>query len=202
MIYNKRMTRRLALLLLLATVPLRAADTKSADAGTADADATTVQIAEYFQKVPLSDANPKLVEPFLAIDSTTLPKKLRAKTQAKQLEIKTLLKLHDTKKKGNWLQPATCTADSFVKPLKDSAAYAMAGYVNLTEDEEQYIMHKTQCTETDMGCQFSMTIFHDKGKPRRLMIHPNDPLAALAAESHGKAGGQTQFFGLGLTCQH
>ncbi len=185
----------LALLLLLAAAPSRAADPVAADS-------STVRLADYFVQTPINEADPKLVSPFLALDAQTLPKRLREKARAKQLAIQALLKLHDTKKKGNWLQPVGgCTAESFVKPLKDIPAYAMAGYVPITEEELKYIMHKTNCTELDLGCQFTFTIFYDKKKPRKLMLHQNDPIDALAAESHGPHG-QTNFFGVGLTCQH
>jgi hypothetical protein len=200
MIYNSRMMHALAFALLLAAAPARAADAKADDAGTADA--TTVQLADYFIKTSVADANPKLVTPFLAVDPATLPKRQRVKAAAKQVEIKTLFKLHDTKKKGNWLQATEgCSLKDIVKPLKDIPLYTLAGYGDIKEDEEQYIMHKTQCTEIDMGCQFSLIIFFDKGKPRRLMLQEHDPLNALAAESH-KPAGQTNFFGTGLTCAH
>ena len=199
--YNSGMISALLLSLLLAAGPARAADAAPPDAGTADE--TTVKLVDYFLKTPIADANPKLVDPFLAVDSAALPKRQRAKAKAKQLELKTLLKLHETKKKGNWLQPAEgCTVDTIVKPLKDMPIYALAGYVEINETEEQYVMEKTHCTEQDMGCQFSLIIFHDKGKPRRLELHERDPLNAFVTESHSKTAGQTKFFGVGLTCAH
>jgi hypothetical protein len=195
------MKSALLLSLLLAAAPLRAEGKKTADSGTADA--TAVQLADYFVKTDVADANPKLVEPFLAIDAATLPKRVRAKAEAKQVEIRTLLKLHDTKKKGNWIQPDdSCKITDIIKPLKDIPVYRMAGFTDLKEDEEQYVMHRTNCTELNLGCQFSLIIFHDKGKPRQLMLLVKDPLWGLVAETHGKSGGQTNFFGTGLSCMH
>jgi hypothetical protein len=194
------MKSALLLSLLLAAAPLRAEGKKTADSGTADA--TAVQLADYFVKTDVADANPKLVEPFLAIDAATLPKRLREKAAAKQVEIRTLLKLHDTKKKGNWVQPVDgCKITDIVKPLKDIPIYKLAEFVELKEDEEQFVMSKTNCTELNMGCEFSLIIFFEKGKPRQLMLQGKDPLWAIVAQMHGK-GGQTNFFGTGLSCMH
>jgi hypothetical protein len=199
--YNDPMKRAILLSLLLAAVPAFAADKKVDDAGTADA--TTVRLAEYFLKTDLGAADPKLVSPFLAVDPATLPKRLRVKTAAKQIEIHSLLKLHDTKKKGNWLQEADkgCQLTDIVKPLKDIPIFQLAEFVDITEEEEQFTMQRTKCTELDLGCQFTLIIFFDKGKPRRLMLQKKDPLFAIIAQSHGK-GGQTNFFGAGLSCYH
>ncbi len=181
---------------------LLAMSARAAAPASVSADSATVKLAEYFVRTPVPDENPHLVEPFLAVNADTLPARLREKALARQLELRSLLRLHDTKKKGNWLQPASdCDMHSFIKHFHDMPAYQMAGYVPITEDEEKYIMGKTHCTELDMGCQFTLTIFYDKGRPRRLMLHMNDPLDALAAESH-HPGGQTNFFGVGLTCAH
>lgn len=200
--YNNGMKSFVFLCLLLAAAPLRAADKKPDDAGTADA--TTVQLAEYFLKTDLGAADPKLVSPFLAVNSATLPKRLRRKTAAKQIEVQSLLKLHDTKKKGNWLQPAdgACKLADIVKSLKEIPAYQEAGYVDLTEDEEKFVMQRTKCTELDLGCEFTLQIFFDKGQPRRLLLFFKDPLFGIVAQMHSKTGGQTSFFGGGLTCYH
>jgi len=174
--------------------PTRAAD-----------DAATVQLVDYFLKTPTAEVNPKLVDPFLAVDPDALPRRRRDKARAKQLEIRTLLKLHDTKKKGSWLGPVEgCTLSSIVHPLMEMGAYRIAGFSEITEDELDYVMEKTKCKEIDLGCQFSLIIFFDKGKPRHLMLSANDPLNATIAEFHaGHVGGQTNFFGKGtFTCHH
>lgn len=204
--YNNTMLGLLAASVLLAA-PARAADPKAetAPAGAAaTADKMTLELADYFLKVPTSEANPKLVDAFLAIDAQTLPKGLRVRTQAKQLEIQTLLHVHDVEKAGVFVQPAdgNATAASFVRPLRDMNVYALAGYVEMDEDSEEYIMGKTKCTEIDLGTKFTLMIFHDRGKPRKLMLHTKDPLQPLIAEHKGKGGGTTHFFGLGYTCQH
>lgn len=200
--YNTGMPTVLVLALAL-VLPAAAADKPDA-AGTADK--TVIELVDYFLKTPTADANPKLVEPFLALDPDALPKRQREKARAKQLEIRTLVRLHDTKKKGSILMPAEgCTLESFVHPQKDYGIFAIAGFGPITEDDLTYVMQRTHCTELDLGCQFSLTIFFDKGskKPRRLMLHENDPVEAIVAEGrHSGKSNQTNFFGLGLTCNH
>lgn len=198
------MTPILLALCLLAPAA-RAADSKTAEvlaAEKAAAEKTTVQLVEYFLKVPTSEADPKLVNPFLAVDTQTLPKKLRKKALGKQIEIRNLIKLHETKKAGSILMPLEgCSEKDFVLPLNQAAFYEGLGYEEVNEDELEYVKNKTKCTEVDLGCRFTMKLFFTKSKPRRMMFIPEDPIMAIVAESRGK-GGSTKFFGLGLTCMH
>lgn len=183
----------LALALALLAAPARAGD----------ADLTR-QIVDAVLKVPTSEVDPRLIEPFLAVDPATQPKAKRSRIVAKQIELKTLLKLHDTKKKGGILPPAVgCDQSKAVVPHSMLGAYQFAGYEEIFEEEQREIEKRTFCTETEQICQFSLMIFHDKGskKPRRLMLHANDPLMGIVASIRGKGGGQTKFFGLGgVTC--
>lgn len=183
----------LALAFLLLAAPARAADA-----------ALTAQIVDTVLKVPTDAVDPRLIEPFLAVEPETQPKAKREKIRIKQIELRTLLKLHDTKKKGGILPPAAgCDQSKGVQPHKMLGAYLFAGYEEIFEEEQREIEKRTFCTETEMICQFSLVILHDKGskKPRRLLLHANDPLMGIVASIRGKAGGQTKFFGAGgLTC--
>jgi hypothetical protein len=185
---------------LLFSGPARAADPKpDAASAPAEADKTTVDLVNYFLKVDLPDANPKLIDPFLAVKTETLPQKLRGKAAAKQLEITALLRLHAVKKKGIFVQPTEgCSEKDFVKPLK-MMGYMM-GYQVVDEDELKYVMDKTKCTEIDLGCRFSMLIFFEKKKDRVVKFLAQDPIMAIVAESHG--GGTTKFFHMNYTCMH
>lgn len=197
------MTLLLSALLLLAGPA--AAQAKAAGAPAADkapSDKTKIELVQYFIEIPITEANPKLIDPFLAIDVETLPKKLRRKAKGKQIEISTLLKLHETKKAGSLIQPdAVCTGEEMVKKLEEAGLYLGFGYEEVDEDELKYVMTKTKCTEIDLGCRFSLKIFYTKPKPRRLAFYSSDPIMALVAESRGK-GGSTRFFGIGITCMH
>lgn len=202
MIYNNRMGLLLAALLLAG--PARAAaDDKPAAA--AAADKTTIDLVNYFLKVELADANPKLIDPFLAVKTETLPKKLQRKAAAKQTEIAALLRIHDIKKKGIFVQTAgeSCDERSFIKPLSMASAFpSPLPYEEVTEDELKCVMEQTKCTEIDLGCRFSMLIFFEKKKDRIIKFSASDPIMALVAGCRGKAGGNSHFFGMNYTCMH
>ena len=190
--------------ILLAGGYARAADPKPDAASsvekTAAADKDTLDLVNYFLKVALSEANPKLIDPFLAVKTEALPKSLRGKAAAKQVEISALLRLHDVKKKGIFVQQRDdCSEKDFIKPMGMMSFFSQ-GYEVVNEDELKYVMDKTKCTEIDLGCRFSMLIFYEKRKDRIVKFNAADPIMALIAESHG--GGGTKFFGMGYTCMH
>ncbi len=170
---------------------------------------TKIKIVEYMFKTPLDQASPAVVGPFLELDAETLPKGLRAKARAKQLDVRTLFKLHDTKKKGSVIPVLEgCTASSFVKPMKEIPAYQMAGYQEITEDEEKGVMERTLCKEVDLGCHFSLIVFTDPDPkiPRRLFMHGNDPMMTMVAATRAKSKasiGGNGYFGIGgVSCMH
>lgn len=197
--YTVGMTALVLALSILAG-PARAADAKPAEK--AAADKTTVQLVEYFLKVEPSQANPTLVEPFLAVKTDTLPEKLRSRATAKQVEISALLRLHDTRKAGSIIQPMEgCSEKDFVKPLTMARFFPYPGYEPVEEDELKFVMDKTRCTEIDLGCRFSMLIFYQKGKDRIVKFAATDPIMALVAQAR-KKGGSTNFFGSGFSCMH
>jgi hypothetical protein len=204
--YNNPMGILLAAL-LLAPVPARAADSKPDASVAADktgtADKSTVDLVNYFLKIDLADANSKLINPFLQVKTDTLPKKLQRKAAAKQVEIAALLRVHDIKKKGIFVQPMTdaCTPDSFIKPLSMASSFPDPNYETVTDDELKYVMDQTKCTEEDLGCRFSMLIFFEKGKDRIVKFNAVDPIMAKVAEYRGK-GGSSHFFGMGYSCLH
>jgi hypothetical protein len=188
---------------LLLAGPARAADPKpdAAAAEPAPADKDTIDLVNYFLKVELADANPKLIDPFLAVKIETLPKKLRNKAAAKQVEVNALLRLHNVKKKGIFVQQPTeeCSEKDFVKPL--SMAGFFNGYEEVSDDDLKCVMDQTKCTEIDLGCRFSMLIFFEKKKDRIVKFNAADPIMAIVAGCRGKAG-TTHFFGMSYTCMH
>jgi hypothetical protein len=191
---------------LLVAGPARAADPK-ADAPASDktgtADKNTVDLVGYFLKVELADASPKLIDPFLAVKTETLPKKLQSKAAAKQVEIAAVLRLHTVKKKGIFVNPLAeeCNETSFVKPLSMAGFFPFPGYEEVTEDELKYVIEQTKCTEIDLGCRFSMLIFFEKKKDRIVKFNAIDPIMAKVAEFRGH-GGTSHLFGMGYSCMH
>ena len=199
--YNKAMKLLLAALLLLAVHPVRAAEDKDAKDPAGTADKTTVDLVQYFLKVPTERTETKLVDPFLAVKIETLPKKLQGRAEAKQVEIRGLLRMHEAKKQGSSVGATKeeCSEKDFVKPLKSMGFYQ--GYEPVTEDELKYVMDNTRCTEIDLGCRFTMLIFFEKKKDRVVKFLAADPIMALVAQSHGGGGG-SHLFGSGLNCTH
>jgi hypothetical protein len=190
--------------LLLLSGPARAAASKPAAASetSVEADTGTIALVNYFLKVELSEASPKLVEPFLRVKIDTLPKKLQRKAEVRQTEVAAIVRLHDTRKAGFIVTPAeNCGPSDFIKPLSLASAFPMPGYETVTEDELKYVMDTTKCTEIDLGCKFSMLIFFEKKKDRIVKFNATDPLMAKVAEFRGH-GGTTHFFGGGMSCMH
>jgi hypothetical protein len=202
--YNNTMMTLLAAFLLVAG-PARAADPKpdAAAAAVVPADKETIDLVNYFLKVELADASPKLIDPFLAVKIETLPKKLQGKAAAKQVEITALLRLSHVKKKGIFVQPPAeeCSEASFVKPLNMAGFFPSPGYEVVTDDDLKCVMDQTKCTEDDLGCRFSMLIFYEKKKERVVKFMASDPIMAIVAGCRGKSG-TTHFFGSGYSCMH
>jgi len=193
----------------IALTAILAATAAAAPSGPASsADETTIQVVDYVLRTPTPDLDPKLANAFLDVDVETLPKKKREKARAKQLELLTLLKIGKGKKKGGirWIGPDSCKPKYYGPG--DAGALSMAGFFEITEDEADFLGRKTQCSEEELTCEFSLSIIlipRKKGPPaKRFFLHYKDPLGALLAEYRNpKVGGQTAFFGNGIfTCNH
>jgi hypothetical protein len=202
--YNSGMKLLLAAF-FLAAGPVRAADPKPDAAATAivPADKTTLDLVKYLLKADMADVDPKLIDPFLAVKLETLPKQLQRKAEMKQIEIRTLIKLHNTKKKGMFVPPTNddCSEKDLVKPMSQLGLYPSPGFEEVTEDQLKYVMDNTKCTEVDLGCRFSLLIFYEKKKDRILKFASSDPIMGIVAASKSGGGG-SHLFGSGLSCLH
>ncbi|MEK7382676.1 MAG: hypothetical protein AAB262_05250 [Elusimicrobiota bacterium] len=171
-------------------------------------DATARQIVDYALRTPTSDMDPKLANAFLDLDLKNLPKKKQEKALAKQLELQTLLKIIQGKKKGGIRWPTTEDCKSKIYGPGDVGALRLAGFVEIQEDEESFLEERTKCSEMELCCEFSLSIVltpQKKGLPtKRFFLHANDPINSLLAEYRNKGvGGQTKFFGGGVfSCNH
>ena len=195
-----------ALLLILLPAVARAAEDAPAPApATTATEAPTAQdkekLVQYFLDTPTAELSPDLVPEFLSIDADELPKKLRQPFAAKRLELYTLKQLADGKKKGGVRMPeADCAAPKDAKA--DSVRILkMAGYEEITDDEEHFVMDKTKCTERDLMCEFSLQVAVVKAKKaggsrKYLFLYPQDPIFALVGQyrEQGRLR-QTNFFG-------
>ncbi|MBI5241330.1 MAG: hypothetical protein HY926_12730 [Elusimicrobia bacterium] len=162
-----------------------------------------VKLVQAFLDMPTAELPADLVPEFLAVDPATLPEKLREPFAAKRLELYALKQIVGGKKRGAVRMPEeNCAIEKEAKA--DSARILMmAGFGPITEDEERFVMDKTNCTERDLMCEFSLQIVGVKAakkKPahRLLFLHLRDPLMALVGQYRemGRVK-QTNFFGIG-----
>lgn len=190
--------KALALILLLAG-PVLADDGPDA--------ATRVKIAEYMLKTPLDEADPTLVSGFMKLDTATLPKKLREKSRARQMEIDAVVKIHKGKKKGPFRFPEACMPKVYKGAEGLRAMQMIQGNGEIEGDEKDYIERKTGCTEEQLMCEFSLNIvvILRPGKPplQRFFLMEADPIMALVAEKRGggASAGNQYFQEMKPSCQ-
>lgn len=160
------------------------------------------KLVKAFLDTPTAELPPDLVPEFLAVDPLTLPKKMRQPYAAKRLELYTLKQIVDGKKRGTVRMPVEDCSIEKESKAESAKILLMAGFALITEDEEKFVMDKTQCTERDLMCEFSLQIVRveaTKKKPahRLLFMHPRDPLFALVGQYRevGRVK-QTNFFGV------
>lgn len=171
----------------------------------AAASSETIRLAEFFIRTPTAELPPEGVEEFLQIDAKSLPKKMREKAEAKKVELLTLKGLQERKKRGLVRIAGEDCAAILESGARGARTLLLAGYQEIAEDEEAYIVEKTRCTEREQMCEFSLQIVVEKaGKKgearRRYFLYGLDPLMALVAQYRaGAKGGQTPFFGTAPT---
>ena len=170
-------------------------------------EATRIKIVEYMLKTPMNEANPDLVAGFMAIDATTLPKKLQDKARGKQMEISAIVKIHKGKKKGPFRFPAACQTKIYEGAEGMRIMKMIMGNVEIDGDEEEYLELKGNCTEEQLMCEFSLNIviMRTKGKPPRkhYFLMESDPLMAWVAEKRGggASAGNQYFQEMKPSCQ-
>jgi len=175
------------------------------------ADTETIRLVELFVNAQTSDLPPEKVPDFLAVDPKTLPAKLRTSWLVKREELLALKKISDGTKKPPIRRidvPPPAARDCL--PLEGAAADAVlrsAGYSDVEEDEVQFIMEQTKCTECELMVEFTLekALKRTKGKKggatarTYYFLHPKDPLWTLVGAY--RAGNRnpfgTAFFGIG-----
>lgn len=182
----------------------------------------TLDMVKFFIRTPVEKLPPDYIEGFLKVSPDELPHRLRNKFKGKRLELLTLKHLNKMKKRGFIRRvKADCEPEGGSKST-DIMSLKLAGYQEITEDEEEFLIRRTECTEMELMCEFSLAIGLEEVKIKRrrrrkggadvektktvrhLFIHGNDPLLVILDEyrSHRKER-QTKFFGLGIVkCKH
>jgi hypothetical protein len=188
----------LMLILGLAHPALAADDAKAP----APADADTVKMVEFFIKAPVSDLPADHIQDFMDVNPDSLPKKLVEPFKGKRLELYTLKQEAAGKKRGVYRMPEKDCEITKDAKSDDLAALKIAGYQEITDDEEKCVEEHTKCTEHDMLCEFSLQIAvetvvkkNKKTRIRHLFLHQNDVLMAVVAECRADVGAATNFFG-------
>jgi hypothetical protein len=187
--------RSLLLALLLLPLPALAED-----------EASKLKLVQYMLKTPTADADPNLVAPFMELDADALPKKYRDKAKAKQLEIKSLLKISKGKKKGPFRYPEACQPKRY-GPEGIQVMNMILGNQEVEIEEVEYIKAKTSCTEDQLICEFTLNVVvlprKDKPPLVKFYLMESDPLMALVAEKRGGGGsaGNKYFQELKPSCQ-
>ncbi len=181
-----------------------------------------IELVERLVKLEIEDFPPHEVPAFLSADPTGLPEKLRVPYKSKRLELYTLHHLQNKGKLGFVRMPEADCSVPEESQSGEAEVLLQAGYFEIEETEENFLIKRTKCTEKDLMCEFSLRIIAEdaeepkvpkakkkkkkrsknkekkaKKKPkRRLFLHATDPLAALV-ETYRQRGssGQTDFFG-------
>lgn len=170
-------------------------------------DADTLALVKTFIKTPTDQLPVEHIGRFLAVDPHALPAKLQRPFVAKRVELYTLKQLADGKKRGNIRMPEEHCSIPKDSQTTSIGILQLAGYAEIFDDEEQFVMEKTQCTEHDLMCEFTLQVILVAGKKktetqRRLFMHGKDPMMALISQYRemGRVK-QTNFFGIGFpTC--
>lgn len=173
---------RRALLAALTLAALAAGLARAADPAPA-ADPDDIKLVRLFLKTPTADLPQEAIPHFLAIDPDTLPKSLRERFLGKRLELYSLKQIADNKPKGMIRSPAPeCDVVQQAKS-QDLAALRLAGYEEITADDERCLMKFTHCTERGLMCEFSLQVVdeHRKKGPtlRHYFLFPNDPMQSV-----------------------
>jgi hypothetical protein len=170
-------------------------------------EATRIKIAEYMLRTPMNEADPALVAGFMKLDAAALPKKLRDKALAKQMEVDAIVKIHKGKKKGPFRFPSPNCVPKRYGPEGVRVMSLISGNSEIAWEEEEYVELKTNCTEDQLICEFSLNVvvIPRPGKPplKRFYLMEADPLMALVGEkrSGGGSAGNKYFQELKPSCQ-
>jgi hypothetical protein len=172
-------------------------------------DADTLEMVESFLKLPIEKMPPEHTGRFVAVKAEQLPEKLRTKFEARKLELFTLKQMAANKKRGYIRSPEKDCAVPEETRAGGAGAYKLAGYVEIPEDEVEFLMKRTKCTLDELMCEFSLRITVEeklvkkvKKKFRVNLLHGNDPLNALLSEyrTAGESRNTNFFGGMVPTC--
>jgi hypothetical protein len=158
-------------------------------------------VVERFIQMDVSDMTPSFIESMMAVEEKDVPAKLRKRFRAKKFELYTYRQLGEGNRKGTVRIPdKDCAVAGEVKS-QDIEMLLSVGFVEILENEVDYLKKNTRCSERKMMCEFTLQIVLEREKKRkelkkRFFLHAKDPLMALVSEYRTKgANHDTPFFG-------
>ena len=170
-------------------------------------DPDTLAMVKAFLKMPTDQLPAEHIPKFLAVDPDSLPVNLRERFLAKKVELYSLKQIADGNKRGSVRMPQEDCAVSKDARSPIVKLLRMAGYLDITEDEEKFVMDHTHCTEHDLMCEFTLQVVAEpvgkkKEVRRKLLLHVRDPLMTLVGQYRDQGREkQTNFFGMmGASC--
>lgn len=191
-----------ALALLVAFAVAQAAP----PSGAPKADPKTMKLVEYFLKTATGDLPPDDVPAFLAVDPVTLPAKMRDKFEAKRLELLALKKNSDAQYKPPLRLLGKDSTEDNCGPPKEMDSIGLLqsmGFALIDQEEEEWLMHETRCTECELRTEFTLALVvtppKKKGGKKELhyLLHSKDPIFTLIGGRRAGANmTNTAFFGI------
>ena len=166
-----------------------------------------MKLVDYFVRTPTADLPPERVPEFLAVDRGTLPRKLQDPFEAKRVELLALKKNVDGRVKPplrmlghEAIAEGSCGAP---REMASIGLLLQCGFGEITEDEEKWLMHETNCTECELRTEFTLELVvtpaKKKGKKElHFLLLKDDPInTLLAGYRAGVKTTGTSFFGIG-----
>lgn len=173
----------------------------------AKADPAATKFVEYFLETPTADLPPEQVPDFLAVEPKALPAKLRDRFEAKRLELLALKKNADGKYKppmrllGKEGVGENCAAP---REMQSISLLLQTGFERISQEEEEWLMRETRCTECELRTEFSLTLVatppkkKDAKRELHYLLHGMDPIMTLIGKFRsGDRSSSTAFFGIG-----
>lgn len=166
------------------------------------------KLVDYFTKSDTSDLDPNAIPRFMEVDLSKMSAGRRSAAQAKRLELKALRKTMESKTKPPIRRAGqepdnSCGAEEGSD--MQSGIMKSIGFMPVTEDEVQFLIQRTKCTECELTEEFTYTILivpGDKAKKipnkKHTFLHAKDPLMALVTQYRGGGKGGTDFFSAGF----
>lgn len=201
--------------LLAAALVLFCRTSGEAKARSRKPDPETVRLVEMILKVPVAELPAESVPYFLSVDTAALPSRLLVAYQVKRIDLLALKRLAEAKARSSQRPASQADALACGQPErmaeKGLRLLKRMGFIEIPEDEVDWVMKETECTLCELRTGFSLVMAEvpvkggrDKFRPR-FLLKEEDPLEALLVQHReGLTPRGTSFFGVGGTpkCRH